>query len=160
MKNIYTLIISVCLALLSSSQAKTYKGAWFEIKYPAGFFVKPSQKSPSDANRYESVFFRSPDGIVEFYIFSPQWNGEANDIALQKSEKLVNTKKQTEGDKQIKWWTIASKNGSYTRMYQETWNETSNTKWVVGIKYKNPAAYNKYKNQYLMFKASLVQYAD
>lgn len=44
----------------------TYKGAWFDISYPANFTVLPGQRSPTRAEGYDSVFFRSPDGHVEF----------------------------------------------------------------------------------------------
>jgi hypothetical protein len=54
---------------------KLYKGAWFDIMYPAGFTVRPSIKSSTSAEGYDSVFFASPDGKVEFYISSPQWRG-------------------------------------------------------------------------------------
>jgi hypothetical protein len=35
---------------------RVYKGAWFQIKYPAAFRVRPSQRS-SSAQEYDSVFF-------------------------------------------------------------------------------------------------------
>jgi hypothetical protein len=60
----------------------TYRGAWFEVKYPSTFRVRPSLRSSSSTRGYDSVFFTAPDDNVEFYVFSPQWNGTASDIEL------------------------------------------------------------------------------
>lgn len=73
----------------SDSQWQDYKGAWFKVEYPSDFTVKPSLKSTSGKG-YDSAFFVSPDESVEFYIFSPMWNGVPSDIELNpKTEKLV-----------------------------------------------------------------------
>ncbi len=160
MKKIILCLSGIFFTIGLPAQTKTFKGAWFDIKYPSSFSVNPSLRSATDANGYESAFFESPDHLVEFYVFSPQWRGEATDIVLKTSEKLTGTKTETSGNTTIKWWTIAAKNGSYTRSYQEKTDNLANTNWVIGIKYKNQAAFNKYKKQYLAFKSSLVQYAD
>lgn len=160
MKKIILFISAILFAISMPGQTKTFKGAWFDIKYPSAFKVKPSLKSATNTNGYESAFFESPDRLVEFYVFSPQWRGEATDIELKTSEKITGDKTETTGNTTIRWWTIAAKNGSYTRSYQEKTDNISNTNWIIGIKYKNQAAFNKYKKQYLAFKSSLVQYAD
>ena len=141
----------------SYAQTKTFQGAWFEISYPYNFKAIGSLKSTT-ADGYESAFFRSPDGSVEFYIFSPQWRGDYSDISLKANEKVQATETKTKGNKTITYWTIADKNLKYTRSYQEISHESTN--WVVGIKYKDQTAFNKYKPMYLKFKASLKQFAD
>jgi len=160
MKKTILLAAIVFISAALSGQTKTFKGAWFDIKYPTTFTPRPSMKSATSSDGYESAFFQSPDGLVEFYIFSPQWSGIPTDITLKSTENTSGTTYKTTGDVTVKWWTITAKNGSYTRTYQETTNSTANTNWVVGLKYKNQSAYNKYKKQYLAFKASLIQYAD
>lgn len=160
MKKIILFISSLFFSFSLLGQTKIYSGAWFDIKYPSNFSVKPSLKSATNANGYESAFFVSPDRLVEFYVFSPQWSGIATDIALKTTEKITSTQTETSGNTVIKWWTIVAKNGTYTRSYQEKTDNLSNTNWVIGIKYKNQAAFTKYKKQYLAFKSSLVQYAD
>lgn len=150
----------VFASVTASGQTKTFYGAWFEIKYPSSFTPKPSLRSATSAVGYESAFFRSPDGSAEFYVFSPQWSGNPTDISLRSTEKITSTTSKTSGTVTVKWWTITANDGSYTRTYQETTNSSTNTNWVIGIKYKNQSAYAKYKNQYLAFKASLVQFAD
>lgn len=141
------------------AQIKTYKGAWFDINYPSNFTPKGSLLSTS-SDGYESAIFRSPDQLVEFYIFSPQWNGEAKDILLNSKEKLVSSKSQISGDVETKWWTVAAKDGSYQRSYQQKLNKLQNTIWIIGIKYKNASSLSKYKKEYTLFKNSLKQYGD
>jgi hypothetical protein len=164
MKSVLLLLLISPLLLLvtpASAQTKKYTGAWFDIFYPANFKVKPSQKSPS-AEGYESAFFISPDKTAEFYVFSPQWNGDPADISLKPATEKETNRKTTKdvNGTDITWFTIEANNKTYTRTYEESLNETYNTRRVVGIKYKNQAAYKKYKTAYLAFKKSLIQYAD
>lgn len=138
-----------------------YKGAWFQIKYPPNFTVKPSLKSRTAVNGYDSAFFASPDQAVEFYIFSPQWNGEPEDIGLEPNkEALVSENFGRDGKKQLRMVTVKSKAGTYLRSWVDIQDPMSNTRWAFGIKYKDRAAYNKYKRDYLLFKSSLKQFAD
>lgn len=137
-----------------------FKGAWFEIIVPPDFTVRPSMKS-SSANGYESAFFDSPDGDVSFYIFSPQWGGEPNDIDIdQNIEKTSSTFTQKSKNNIITWREIKAIDGSYFRAYQDTKSGNGNIHWIVGLKYKSKAAYEKYKRAYLSFKKSLKQFAD
>lgn len=159
MKKFIVLTASILLLTSLHAQTKTYKGAWFDISYPASFKAKGSQKS-SSADGYESAVFKSPDQLVEFYVFSPQWSGTPTDIELKTTEKLMSTKSDTTGQQITRWWTITAKNNSYIRSYQEKKDESLNVNWVIGIKYKNQQTYTKYKKQYAAFKASLTQYAD
>lgn len=74
----------------------TYKGAWFDIEYPASFKVENSLKSSTSSEGFDSAFFTSPDGKVQFYIFSPQWSGKPGDIKIQENEKMLETKAETQ----------------------------------------------------------------
>ena len=137
-----------------------YEGAWFEIRYPPGFRVRPSQPSTS-ANGYDSAFFRSSDGSVEFYVFAPQWNGTARDIEVDTTtETVVSQDVARSGNKRIRRVTIKAQDGSYLRSYEDTEDTVTNTRKIFGIKYANAAAYNRYRQAYVTFKASLVQFAD
>lgn len=139
---------------------RTYAGAWFEIKYPANFQVRPSLPSASGQG-HDSAFFSSQDGAVEFYVFSPQWNGEPSDIALRSRwETAVSQTTQRSGSKVIRRATIRARDGSYTRAFEDVEDTTTNTRRVFGIKYLNQAAYNRYRQNYLTFKQSLRQFAD
>lgn len=159
-KLIYTLV-AMMLCVHLSAQTKTFRGAWFEITYPRSFTARGSLPSYTTAGEgFDSAFFVSPDKEVEFYIFSPQWDGEATDIALKPNEKEASRQVKETKTETITYLTISAKDGSYVRSYQETFRKLGNTRWVVGIKYRNQKAYNRYKKDYLSFKVSLVQFTD
>lgn len=160
MKKFFLVFIMFFLHLQLHAQTVTYEGAWFEVKYPSGFKVKNSLPSETAGQGFDSAFFISPDGEVEFYIFSPQWSGEASDITLKQNEREVSRQVQEGENSTVVFWTIVANNNSYTRTYQETYNHLENTNWVIGIKYKSQKAYDKYREKYLAFKNSLIQYAD
>ena len=146
---------------IADTTTKIFNGAWFDIRYPADFTAKPSLKSTTYSEEYESAFFTSPDGRVSFYIFSPQWRGEASDIKLQTGEKIISKDSTYTAEKRAKTinWTIEADDKSYRRSYQEI-KMDENINWVFGFKYKDEAAYNQYKLAYLRFKNSIKQYAD
>ena len=146
---------------LAGESFNLYKGAWFDIKYPSDFRVRPSMRSQSMPGKYNSVFFVSPDKKVEFYVYSPQWSGDANDIELdERTEKASPAEVQKKDGREITYYTITAKDGSYTRAYQQTVSNEGSVKWVIGLKYRSAADYQKYKGAYLKFKGSLQQYAD
>ena len=139
---------------------RVYKGAWFEIKYPATFRVRPSQRS-SSAQSYDSVFFTAPDESVEFYVFSPQWNGQPNDIELNaRYEVQVSQTTERKGSLSVRRMAIKARDNSYTRSFEDTEDSATNTRKVFGIKYRNQDAYSRYRQVYLTFKKSLTQFAD
>lgn len=138
----------------------TYKGAWFEIKYPSNFKVRPSLRS-SSAQTYDSAFFSSPDGSVEFYVFSPQWNGEPTDIEMKSPfEVQVSQNTEKRAGRIVRRVTIRARDNSYLRSFEDTEDTTTNTRKVFGIKYRDEATYNRYRQSYLTFKQSLKQFAD
>jgi hypothetical protein len=152
---------AVLMSAPASAQGKwlTYKGAYFDIKYPAGFRVRPSQRT--DGERYDSAFFRASDGSVEFYVFSPIWNGDPQDIEINDAaESYVAQNTRTNGGIKIRRVTIRAKDGSYTRSFEDTENTNTNNRTVFGIKYRDQAAYDQYRQTYLTFKKSIKQYAD
>lgn len=140
----------------------TWRGTWFDVKYPPGF--------ATHAGAEDSAFFTSPDGKVEFYVFSPLWGGDAAaDIGLNPvTERLVeektmeDTSNEEQGPKTTHWVTIAAKDGSYTRSWVDIKDENygSPVNHTFGIKYKDAASYAGWRDAYLAFKGSLVQYAD
>ncbi len=138
---------------------RTYKGAWFQIKYPSGFTVKPGQKSTTKQEGYDSVYFISPDNTVEFFVYSPQWTGEGEGIEInQNTEQLIEHNTDKGKSKTIRWFTVKAKDNSYLRSIRD--DTSDNTRLVFGIKYKNKAMYDKYYNDYIFFKKSLEQSAD
>ena len=144
----------------------TYKGAWFEIKYPSDFKVKPAQKSATSTMGYDSVYFYSPDNNVIFYVFSPQWQGKLRETDIEidpNHEELIEQNIMKEKDqmgnfKTIRTITVKAKDNSCLRSIRDETTDTN--RLVFGIKYKNKEFYNKYYNDYLLFKKSLRQFAD
>lgn len=170
MRQYYTLLLFVLVLsvstehfLLSQPSAtwKVFTGAWFDVEYPANFKAKPSMKSRSSADGYDSAFFSSPDVSVEFYVYSPQWNGEPSDIEPDVKTETVTSKTFEEKDGvKTRRVTVKAKNNTYTRLFTDTENTTLNTRVVFGIKYKDEKAYKKFIADYLTFKESLRQFAD
>jgi len=65
-------------AAQSNGSFLSFRGAWFDITYPAGFQVVPRDAPQSTPGpEPDGVSFVSPDGAVEFYVYSPQWQGES-----------------------------------------------------------------------------------
>lgn len=146
--------------ILLQLEQKKFKGAWFDVKYPANFRVHESMKSITFSENCESAFFLSPDSLVEFYVFSPQWRGDASDIKIKPSEILVNDQKRTLGNTIVREWKISSLDKSYVRQYTEKIDKLSNSNLIFGIKYKNEEALLKYKDHFSRFQNSINQYAD
>ncbi len=139
---------------------KRFEGAWFYIDYPADFTALPLLKSLTSSEGYDSALFTSPDGKIKFYVFSPQWSGNPSEINLKGNEKIINsTASYGEDSMLIKHWTIEAHDKSYRRSYQET-KLIHNVNWIIGIEYSDSAQYNQYKNEYIHFKNSLLQFAD
>ncbi|MCX7598682.1 MAG: hypothetical protein N2512_07405 [Armatimonadetes bacterium] len=138
-----------------------YRGAWFDIKYPPGFRIVPREPSRSGpAGTYDGVSFISPDGLCEFYVYSPQWSGESKWTAQRPGEKTVSNKWETSARRKVHWVTLRGPSGKYSRSYVDTWDLLCGTRLVFGIKYASDKIYQKYRPRYLLFKKTLTQYAD
>jgi hypothetical protein len=155
------LCLVVSESLPQDSQWQTYKGAWFDIRYPPGFQPKPSLRSPSSATGYDSVFFLSPDRTAEFYVFSPQWGGIPTDIAVKpKTEVLDSQSERREKGRIFREATVRARDGSYIRSYVIIEDTRYNTSYAFGYRYRDRKTYERYRPAYLKFKRSLRQYAD
>ena len=138
----------------------TFKGAWFDIEYPSTFKAENSLKSYTNSEGFDSAVFTSPDGKVQFYVFSPQWSGEPTDIKVVEGERIKETSEEKKNGLFVKRWTVEANDGSYRRSYEETSENVSHTNKVFGVKYATEADLEKYREEYLHFKNSLIQYAD
>jgi hypothetical protein len=139
----------------------SYRGAWFGVKYPVGFSVKPCETGPRRTGKApDGASFLSPDRLVEFYIYSPQWSGQPTWPKKRPGEKTVSHRVQRQGTRTATWVTYVGPSGAGTRSYVDTVDTGLNTRLVFGFAYRNRTAYNAYRPLYLRFKASLEQYAD
>jgi hypothetical protein len=160
----FLVALVILLAASAFATAKPwpkYEGAWFSVSYPPGWSVRPSLKSKTSDKGYDSVFFQSPDRKAEFYVFSPQWNGNPTDIKLKpRIEKQISQKLQVKGTSTAALVTIRAKNKSYNRSYVDRQDSAANTRVVFGIKYTKSTTHKKYKYLYAKFKGSLAQFGD
>ncbi len=149
-----------------------YRGTYFDIQYPKGFSAKPTTPTSVYNNitsvQTDEAYFTSPDGAVDFFVFSPLWGGDPTSyLNIKNTEELVNEKTTESGsgyDKKIvRWVTVKAKNNLYYRSFVSIKNQVdtgSDTHRVFGIQYKDSTTYDKYRETYLTFKGSLRQYAD
>jgi hypothetical protein len=147
----------------ASAETSNFRGNYFEIKYPKDFTARPlDAKIAKEAN---AATFTSPDGAMSFYIYSPQWGGDAPNIALDASKEVEVSRKADKGkssgvEGKYTWISIAAIDKSYTRIYQDFMANDQSIHWVIGMKYKSDAVLQQYKTQYAAFKASLKQLGD
>jgi hypothetical protein len=102
---------------------------------------------------------------MQFYLFTPQWAGEAPGIALDTAREIEISRKSEAGKSSgaagtYTWTTIAAKDKSYTRTYQDFLAGDGSIHWVIGMNYRDDAALQKYKAAYAKFKGSLRQFGD
>lgn len=149
-----------------------YKGAWFDIDYPVGWKATPLSRSTTSVTGSDSARFTSPNGDAEFYVFSPQWNGDPKEVALDpKREVLVSQRverapqgKRPDGsylyNPVAHWYTVRARDNSYQRSWVDVEDKGLNVRHVFGIKYRNKKAYQKYRVYYAHFCKSLEQFSD
>ena len=145
-----------------------YRGAWFDIEYPSSFVVSPTEPVyESDGVAFvgtDEAYFTSPDGAVEFFVFSPQWSGDPETyLAVAENEEFVDEEVQEDSGSIKTWVTLHDIDGAYYRSYvsQRVGVGTGSATHVVfGIKYRDYDVYTAYQEAYERFKDSLIQYAD
>ncbi len=141
-------------------------GGWFVVKYPGDFRVVPREecigrlRGDGEPPYRDGVSFISPDGLVEFYVYSPLHKGDSNWVALRPGETIGDTTQAREGDRALTYVNIQGPDNKYHRAYVRIVEDYSMAEWYFGIKYPDQATYETYRPAYLKFKASLVQYAD
>ncbi len=131
-----------------------FHGSRFSIEFPSEFHA-----ADINGRSNESEAFSSPDNSVEFYVLYPSFGkGDSYLEPNPKTEKIVSKKDVFEKFGTITWITIAEKHNAYLRSYEIHKLSDGQIQWAVGIKYQNPAYYNKYKKKYLHFKKSFLIY--
>ena len=145
-----------------------YRGPWFDIEYPRSFRplsfdLPPGAVNPKALDR-DGISFGSPDGAVEFYVYSPQWSGDPGWIRPAPGEREIERSTSAEGTgvarKVMTWVTLARPDDSWRRSYLQVRQPETNAEWYFGFRYRDAAAYARYRTAYLRFRGSLVQYSD
>ncbi len=151
-----------------SSDNLRYSGTWFDVEYPSSFKPSPNEINGTNHIKTDEARFTSEDGSVEFYVYSPLWSGQSNYLTLSDTEDLVGRREVgtpgTGFDKALtEWVTVKAKDNSYYRSYvhfRKQIDTGSEYTYTFGIKYKDANAYLTYKDAYIAFKKSLVQFGD
>lgn len=136
----------------------TVQGAWFKVKVPKGFHALPSVHSLTATENYDSYFYSSPDGKVKFYIYSPQWTGNPNDIVFPNEKIKVETAENNDGSITRTWTLRPNRQNPFIRTFTE--RKSENSVLITGFYYKDEAAFNEYKDEFEEFNSSVVQFAD
>jgi len=159
-------------SMVISSTFVQYKGAWFDVLYPDNFIIHEREKAYDTASNFDGVAFASPDGAMEFYVYSPQWGGISKYETVLETEKVSSSKTVEQEqifsesrlvlqhEKKIEWVTIDALNGEYARSYVVTTEENNTVRYLFGIKYATLEDLEAARIAYEAFKASLIQYAD
>lgn len=166
-----------------------YEGSFFKVEYPKNFTAKPTepvsryninwdeQSLPPkyiESVKTDEAYFTSPDGSVEFFVYSPPppfaLNEEPKNYLIVKPNEKIFSKDRKESSVRNKhvitvWTTIKDKNNKYYRSYVRQRACALDAKGeiafceshIFGIRYKNKKAYDKYRDDYIEFKKSLVQ---
>jgi hypothetical protein len=162
---------------LSNTATSTYSGYYFSVEYPSIFEPRPIPTNGFAET--DEAYFLSPNGLVEFYIYSPLWSGTPDYLTILPTEELVSEKTEnaerlplhTVGTHRVlRWVTVKAKDNSYYRSFHSIKSQISDVPTdprkgrglhhVFGIKYKDEGSYAAYKDQYIAFKNSLQQSAD
>ncbi len=150
-----------------NAETSLYSGSWFDIQYPVDFTPTPTEprQDESDTVQTDEAYFASPEGDVVFFVYSPLWGGDPeNYLDLLPTESIVSEKTDVKGDgdekQETRWVTLKDNEGAYYRSYVSVKYQNSQLHHVFGIDYQDAAAYAKYKDAYVRFKNSLIQYAD
>lgn len=174
---VFAFVLATLACLNSQTQAAPkwpiHSGAWFDVQYPPGFAARRVHQTwAAVEDKYDAAFFSAPDKSVEFYVYSPQWNGEPTEMALlPRREVLVSqqTRRREWGrdfNGEIvhrvvaRWFTARAKDGSYWRSWLDIEDVGIGTRKTFGIKYRDHKAYARYKFACLRFKNSLDQHGD
>jgi hypothetical protein len=164
---VVTLSLAACAPAPVMTTAPTavswsaYEGAWFNIRYPAGFKPRPSMPARDGADAYDSVFFDSADGRVSFYVLAPQWRRPAVDIAIESdTEVLLSEVEDVVSGVRRRTRTIEAVDSSYQRRVETFTAPDLTVSWTFGFRFADNEAMNAYNSLYLHFKRSLEQFSD
>ena len=153
-------------ALLQSAMAevpagwKSFRGNFFKIGVPPGF-VATAQGERGSGGKSDAVRLWNEKLSVEFYVFSPQWNGQAiiKEVA-QRTEVLTSRESKRVGNVLEEQLTITARDKSHIRFVVSRTKENENTNTTFGVRVPNMKVYEQIRPTYVRWKQSLEQYAD
>jgi hypothetical protein len=150
-------LLVIAAGVLAAGAWPKFKGQWFDIKYPPGF--KAVGRDKNTTGKYDGVSFLSPDKTVEFYVYSPRFQGDSWWMTKRTGETLGGQSTDDGAKYTIKYGTYTGPKGKYSRSYADITIKADGSRHVFGFRY-NSQTYDKYKPKYVIFKSSLKQFAD
>jgi hypothetical protein len=142
-----------------STEYEAYRGMWYGLYFPLGWLVRPSLRG--NRGEDDSVFFTAPDSTAEFYVYCPRYSGKPTDIELNRAteEQISQTIEEKEGVR-IRTVRIKAKDGSYTRIFEDTVAFIAGRRLVFGFKFHDASALKKHDRVYVYFKSSFRKFVD
>lgn len=138
----------------------TFKGAFFEIGVPPGFKASGQMPNPGGAS-FDAVSLWNATQKVEFYVYSPQWNGRSNYAGpIAGAEKVTSRETSKQGNVSEEQLTITALDNSYVRFIVSRTKENENTNTTFGVRVPNMSVYQQIKPTYVRWKQTLQQFAD
>ena len=136
---------------------KSYHGNFFDIGVPPNFVARPEDKRRR-RELGDGVSLWNRRLQVEFYVFSPQWNGVGSYTATRKSETLDSHESMTTGGMVEERWVMTAKN--YVRFVVSITDTKLNTNKTFGIRIPNMRTYELVKPTFVQWRRTLQQFAD
>lgn len=131
---------------------REHRGNYFNIEYPAKFRV---------LGEGDSAFFTAPDNSAEFFVYSPQWGGEPEEIEPDLNSEVVSEKREPPSDEGVieRQLKIDARDKTYTRVVEDH-GKVDSDRTTFGFKFQDARAQARYQGAYEHFKASLTKFAD
>ena len=139
---------------------EAYRGTWFGLYFPRDWHVRPSLRDDA-RGADDSVFFTALDSAAEFYVYCPRYSGKPTDIEIDRTteEQISQTIEEKDGVR-IRTVRIKAKDGSYTRIFEDTVAFIAGRRLTFGFKFRDSVALAKYDSAYVYFKSSFRKFTD
>jgi hypothetical protein len=142
-----------------ANEYEPYRGTWYGIYFPKGWFVRSSLKSNKGED--ESAFFTAQDSSAEFYVYCPRLSGKPTDIEINRAteEQLGQTIEELDGVR-IRTVRIRAKDSTYTRYIEDTVAFIAGRRLVFGAKFRIGDGARLHNQDYVYFKQSFKKFTD
>ena len=138
----------------------SFHGNFFVIGVPPGFVAKP-RGNPGGGGKSDAVSLWNKASSVEFYVFSPQWNGRAEIMEVAQGAEVLTSKESNRTGSVLEvQLTITARDRSYVRFVISRTKENENTNTTWGIRVPNMKVYEQIRPTYVRWKQTLEQFAD
>ena len=138
----------------------SFHGNFFVIGVPPGFVARP-RGNPGGGGKFDAVSLWNKTSSVEFYVFSPQWNGRAEIMEVAQGAEVLTSKESNRTGSVLEvQLTITARDRSYVRFVISRTKENENTNTTWGIRVPNMKVYEQIRPTYVRWKQTLEQFAD